>query len=147
MLCTTNHGLSSLGGGLHPFRVSGCSASCSSMMDNVRTMNLSTATYYYVVAIAAATPWSETCVLLCLCTSKVMYMLRPVTEFVQFWNWTNGLPIPNQKFWIGMGSWSIQNLNVSQLGMCFWKSCVLVHNSGLGHPNLELLSAVYVTMT
>ncbi len=42
------------------------------MMDNVRTTNLSTASYYYVVAIAAATPWSETCVLLCLCTSKVM---------------------------------------------------------------------------
>ncbi len=47
------------------------------MMDNVRTTNLSTATYYYVVAFDVAINSlvrDMRTVLLFLCTSKVMYI-------------------------------------------------------------------------
>ncbi len=49
-------------------------------------------------------------------------------------------PIPIWKFRFGMGSRSIQKLNVSQTGMFFCKTHGVMDISGLGYPNLELLS-------
>jgi hypothetical protein len=48
-----------------------------------------------------------------------IYMLRPNPEFVQFWNWMDGDPIPIQNFQFGMGSSPIPNWKVSQNGIGF----------------------------
>ncbi len=72
-----------------------------------------------------------------------MYLLHPISEFVQIGNGTRRRPIPIGNFWIGMGSPSIQKQNVSQTGICFWKSIIVVHNSSLGHPIPELLSVIF----
>jgi hypothetical protein len=51
--------------------------------------------------------------------ARMVHMLRPIPESIQFQNWTGRRPIPFGKFRFGMGSPSIQKQNVSQTRMSF----------------------------